>query len=158
VELTKDSFLRVSLIQFEFNSSRKRLIFCAKPSYTLLTVQPLVTLCVKLSFFIYFLHIFTPKAILRWSIFIGAFITTAAYIACTIIRFVLSTPPLGVTLAEQFMPVKTFSILNTTFALGYFNIFSDLFILVLPISGVMGLNLAPRQKFGVVLIFMTGLL
>lgn len=57
-----------------------------------------------------------------------------------------------------FLHEKNAPILNTTIALGYFNVFSDLYILILPISGVMGLNLRPKRKIGVVLIFMTGLL
>ena len=115
----------------------------------------------KLSFLIYFLHIFGPKPVLRWNIFIGAFITIAFYVAATIALFILSTPRPGVTFAEQFtsfLSRKTSPVLNTTFAVGYFNILSDLYILILPISGVMGLNLKPKRKFGVVLIFLTGLL
>ena len=115
----------------------------------------------KLSFHIYFFQIFSPKPALRWSILIGASITTAFYLAATIILFVLSTPGRGVTLAEQFasfLSQGTSLVLNTTLAIGYFNVLSDLYILVLPISGVMGLNLQPRRKFGVSLIFMTGLL
>ena len=115
----------------------------------------------KLSFHIYFLQIFSPKPVLRWSIIIGAVVTTTFYIAVTITLFVLSTPGPGVTLAEQFtsyLGKKTSPVLSTTFALGYFNVFSDLYILILPISGVMGLNLQPRRKLGVILIFMTGLL
>lgn len=62
----------------------------------------------------------------------------------TIALFVLSTPRSGVTWAEQFTSFssqKTSPVLNILFVLGYFNIFSDLYILILPISGVMGLNL-----------------
>ena len=115
----------------------------------------------KLSFHIYFLQVFGPKPGLRWSIFIGAFVTTAFYISGTIALFVLSTPRPGVTFAEQFTSFasrQTSPVLNITIAVGYFNVLSDLYVLVLPISGVMGLNLQPKRKFGVILIFMTGLL
>lgn len=92
---------------------------------------------------------------------IGGLITTVFYIATTVILFVLSTPGPGVTFAEQFESFigrKTSPVLNTTFAVGYFNILSDLYLLILPISGVMGLNLKRKRKVGVILIFMTGLL
>ena len=129
--------------------------------YVLVTIQPLVALFMKLSFLIYFLQIFGPKPFLRWNILVGIFITAAFYVALTITLFVLSTPGRGVTFAEQFtsfLSQKTSPVLTTTFVMGYFNIFSDLYILILPISGVMGLNLPPRRKFGVSLMFMTGLL
>lgn len=90
---------------------------------------------------IFFFEIFSPKPVFKWSILIGGLITTVFYIATTVILFVLSTP-----------------VLNTTFAVGYFNILSDLYLLILPISGVMGLNLKRKRKVGVILIFMTGLL
>ncbi len=115
----------------------------------------------KLSFHIFFYQIFSPKPALRWNILIGGLITTVFYVTTTVILFVLSTPGPGVTLAEQFQSFlgqKTSPVLSTTFAIGYFNILSDLYLLILPISGVMGLNLKRRRKIGVILIFMTGLL
>jgi len=132
-----------------------------KPLYILVTVNPLVALFAKLSFYIYFFQIFSPKPILRWSIYIGAFVTVAFYVAITIVLFVLSTPPPGVSFAEQFvsyLTVGTSPALNATLALGYFNVLSDLYILILPISGVIRLNLQTYRKVGVILIFLTGLL
>lgn len=132
-----------------------------KPLYILVNIQPLVALFMKLSFHIYFLQIFGPKPAFRWTILIGALITTVFYIATTIILFVLSTPEPGVTLAEQFASFlgrKTSPVLDTTFALGYFNVISDLYLLILPISGVMGLNLRRKKKIGVIFVFLTGLL
>lgn len=161
VDLIKNSFLVVSLVRFLDNRRRKRADRLYKPLYVLVNMQPLVALFMKLSFHIYFLQIFSPKPLLRWSIYIGAFVTIAFYIAITVALFVLSTPRPGVTFGQQFtafLSKKSSPVLNTTFAFGYFNIFSDLYILILPISGVMGLNLRPKRKLGVILIFMTGLL
>jgi len=115
----------------------------------------------RLSFYIYFFQIFSPKPVLRWSIWVGALVTTVFYTTITIVMFSLTTPRHGVTLAEQFQSFqnkKTSPVLTTIIVLGCFNVLSDLYILVLPISGVMGLNLQPRRKVGVILIFMTGLL
>lgn len=124
-------------------------------------LQPLVALFIKVSFFIYYYQIFGPKPVLRWCIWIGAIVTTVFYSAVTVTLFVVSSPGHGVTLRGRLDSVLggiTSPILCTTIALGYFNVFSDLYILILPISGVMGLNLQPKRKIGVVLIFMTGLL
>lgn len=48
--------------------------------------------------------------------------------------------------------------MDTVLAVGYFNLFTDFYILLLPISGVIRLQLPKRRKIGVILIFMTGLL
>jgi hypothetical protein len=132
-----------------------------KPLFVLINIVPMVNLFAKLSFFIYFLQIFGAKPILRWNIYIGACITTCFYTATTIAQFVMTTPPPGVSFAEQFAtflgPTES-GIVHTILAVGYFNIFSDIYILLLPISGVIRLQLPRRRKVGVILIFMTGLL
>ena len=124
-------------------------------------IVPLVNLFVKLSFFIYFLEIFNPKPVLRWLIYTGAGVTTVFYVTTTIVLFALSTPPPGVSLAQKFAsflePGRS-GFLDTVLAVGYFNLITDFYILLLPISGVIRLQLPKRRKIGVILIFMTGLL
>jgi hypothetical protein len=78
-----------------------------------------------------------------------------------IILFVLTTPKPGVSFLDnftKFLGKRTSPVIDLTLALGYFNIFSDVYILILPISGVISLNLPARRKIGVIFIFMTGLL
>ena len=79
---------------------------------------------------------------------IGAIVPTVFFPAVTTTLFILSSPGHGVTLAERFelfLHEKNAPILNTTIALRHFNVFNDLYILILPISGVMGLNLRPKR-------------
>ncbi|KAL8711936.1 MAG: hypothetical protein Q9220_003632 [cf. Caloplaca sp. 1 TL-2023] len=160
IELAKDSFLKVGP-----NNLRTPNGFVtdhsSQPLYILVNIQPIVELFMKLSFHIYFLQIFGPKPILRWSIWIGGLVTTIFYITTFVLLFVLSTPGPGETFAEEFAKYatkKSSPVLNTTLAVGYFNVFSDLYLLILPIWGVMGLNLRKKRKIGVILMFMTGLL
>ena len=124
-------------------------------------IVPLVNLFVKLSFFILFLEIFNIKPLLRWLIYAGACVTTVFYVTTTIVLFALSTPPPGVSLAQKFAaflePGRS-GFLDTVLAVGYFNLFTDFYILLLPISGVIRLQLPKRRKIGVILVFMTGLL
>ncbi|MCJ1307997.1 hypothetical protein MMC25_001647 [Agyrium rufum] len=132
-----------------------------KPLYILVNITPLVALFTKLSLYIYYHQIFRPNIVLRWCIIVSAAITTAFYIAVTVALFVLSTPSPGKSLAEQFatfLVEKHSPVLDVTLGFGYFNILSDLLIIVLPISGVMGLNLQKARKIGVIMIFLTGLL
>lgn len=126
-----------------------------------MNIVPLVNLFVKLSFFILFLEIFNIKPLLRWLIYAGACVTTVFYVTTTIVLFALSTPPPGVSLAQKFAsflePGRS-GFLDTVLAVGYFNLFTDFYILLLPISGVLRLQLPKRRKIGVILVFMTGLL
>ena len=83
------------------------------------------------------------------------------YITTTIIIFVTSMSGTQDKLIERmaaFQNAKTHPVVTTTIAVGYMNILNDVYILVLPISGVLRLNLPKRRKMGVILIFMTGLL
>lgn len=77
------------------------------------------------------------------------------YIATTIALFVQSTPPPGGSLHQQF-GAKGDEIWATRLVIGYFNILSDVYILLLPIFGVISLQLPRRRKIGVTFIFMTG--
>lgn len=136
VELIKDSSLKVSLDQ-GFSLTREEANVLLKPLYLLVNLQPLVALFIKISFFIYFYQIFGPKTVLRWSIWIGAIVTTVFYSAVTITLFVLTSPDHAFNLGERFksfLDNNTSPIVNTTIALGYFNVFSDLYILILSIS------------------------
>lgn len=116
---------------------------------------PLTSLFAKLSFYIFYLQDFDVKPTLKWCIYLGATVTTAFYIAATVATFVLSTPAPGRPFYWQFMTTAR-KFFKLALVIGYFNIASDLDILLLPISGVIRLQLPIRRKVGVVLIFMTG--
>lgn len=98
---------------------------------------------------------------MKWIIYVTAVITTIFYLVITVIFFVLMTPRPRTSFVEAFLEAfstPTSPTLNTTFAMSYFNIFSDLLIIILPISAVLRLNLRLRQKIGVMMVFLTALL
>ena len=132
-----------------------------QPLYVVVITLPLVALFVKLTFYILFLRVFRPKKGLRWSIYIGIAVTVVFYTVTLIILLIWTTPKPGtsfVTTFVKFASEEKSPVLDTAFALGYFNIFSDTYILVLPISAVAGLNLPIRRKFGLSIVFMAGIL
>lgn len=70
----------------------------------------------------------------------------------------LCAPKAGQDYAETFRTERCRK--STVFGIvqGVFGIVSDLYLLVIPIPAVMGLQMPRRRKLGVIAIFMTGLL
>lgn len=115
-------------------------------------------LALKLTFFLLYLQIFYHNVKLRVCIYAGAFLTTIFYMAVGITQFVLGTPPREVTWQDYvFLPgprrLNTLSIPLAAVGLGI-----DLYILILPIGGVLQLQMPTRRKIGICLIFVIGIL
>ena len=117
---------------------------------------PPTLLLVKLSFYLLYLQLFHPKIYLRWSIYVGALLTTAFYFAATIAQLAIATPSRKETFVDKLTPRTLKALNNISTALGVFGVISDLYIFVLPIIGVWQLKLGARQKIGVILVFLTG--
>ena len=83
--------------------------------------------------------------------------TSAFYIASTVSHFVFVTPEKGQTV-NHVIQQNLGSIKKLGLALGFFGVISDLYILLIPITGLLQFRLAWRRKVGVMLIFLTGLL
>lgn len=99
-------------------------------------------LAVKLSLLLLYFHLFSPNKVTKYLILFGiAF--------CLVVAF-------GGLLATSLVHGKGGSYsLDTVSAL---NVFGDLYILCIPIAAVSKLNLPPKKKLGIILIFLTGLL
>ena len=99
-------------------------------------------LCLKLSLLLLYLRVFAPDKVTRHLIYFGMAICIVAY---TILLF-----------------LNIFSNFNVVIAankfLGVMNLFSDIYILCVPIAVVSKLQLSVRKKIGVMLIFMTGIM
>ncbi len=121
----------------------------------------MIALFVKVTFYILFRQVFSPKSAFKWNIYIGTAVTTVFYAVVTIILFRFTTPRPGQTFLEnfqRFLHKKRSPVVDATLAMGYFNIFNDVYILVLPIPTIFGLNLPTRRKIELSLIFMAGVL
>ena len=110
---------------------------------------------VKLTFFILYWKIFKTVRWLRIAIVVGGTVVTAVYLVSTLASLIASTRRPGTTWVE--------SLINCLFCkkigvpLVAFSLVSDVYILILPIFGVARLQLRARQKFGVIMVFMSGL-
>jgi hypothetical protein len=105
--------------------------------------QP-ITLLVKNALLLFYLRIFRPNALVRYGIYFGLVVITCMYISFMFV-FIFIT-------AFQAQTGQRLS-----WAQASFNLVSDVYILILPISGVVRLHVSLKRKMGVLFIFSTGL-
>jgi hypothetical protein len=105
-----------------------------------------------------YLHIFKPLRWLRICIYVGGALAIAFHVAAAIMSMYFMTPRPGETWVSHFLgPLadKSRILLVPLTAVG---LGVDIYLLILPIGAILQLQLPPRRKLGVILIFMTGLL
>lgn len=110
----------------------------------------------KLTFFLLYLQIFRPSTWMRCGIYAGAFLTTALYVSIEVARLALTSPGPGQKFWQK--NEKASILVPAVVALvgSAGGVAIDLYIVILPIAGVLQLQLPLRRKIGVSLIFMTG--
>lgn len=114
---------------------------------------------VKLALLLLFHEIFGTLRWLRRLVLYGAVIISLFYASCSISLIAVCAPRRGLN-ASQMSLTKICQTGGTTVGLvqGIGNIISDFYLLVVPIPAVLGLHMPTRKKFGILGIFMTGLL
>ena len=85
------------------------------------------------------------------------YIAMAFYIATSVSLFIFATPGKGQTVNTVILP-NLEPLKELGLALGVFGVVSDFYILLIPITGLIQLQLEWRRKVGVMLVFLTGLL
>ncbi|KAJ4357168.1 uncharacterized protein N0V89_001743 [Didymosphaeria variabile] len=103
-----------------------------------------ITLLVKNALLLLYLRIFKPNRLVRYGIFLGLFLVTTMYTAWMFI-FIFQT-----SFDNQVGQ-------RLSYAQAAFNIATDVYIFVLPISGVARLHMTPKRKIGVIAIFSSGI-
>lgn len=115
-------------------------------------------LFIKLTFFLLYIQIFQPMRWLRISSYVSATALCAFYGACTVAQLVFATPRSSETWSSHLVSLENAKGNVLSVPLSGVGLFFDIVILVLPVAGVMRLQLPTRRKIGVLLIFLTGLL
>lgn len=115
-------------------------------------------LFVKVTFFLLYLQLFRPMRWLKTCAYIGAVFTVMFYLGMTVAQLTFSTPRHGETWLSHQVTHNENLALAMSVPQSVVGLAIDLYILILPIIAVSQLQLAPRKKVGVMLIFMTGLL
>ncbi|KAL8935781.1 MAG: hypothetical protein Q9211_004519 [Gyalolechia sp. 1 TL-2023] len=110
----------------------------------------------KLSLLYLFLQVFRPDQKMRYAIYFGMTAVTVCYSGFFIAFCVLGIPRPGETLIDVLFSKDIAHLLDLTIAQGAANVISDFYIFLLPIPGVLQLQLGTRKKIGICAIFMTG--
>lgn len=110
----------------------------------------------KLSLLFLYLQIFGPDRRMRYAIYFGIITVTICYTAFFIAYCVLAIPRPGESLIGVMLSKDVASLLDLAIAQGAINIASDFYIFLLPIPGLVQLQMGTRKKFGIGAIFMTG--
>ena len=112
---------------------------------------------VKITFFILYWNIFKPFRWLKFSIIGGAIVVTGVYTACTLASLIGATPRAGQSWIASSASSRAAIGIRISIPLAAWALASDVFILLLPISGVLRLQLSPKKRFGLLMVFMTGI-
>lgn len=129
-----------------------------QPAYLVLILPPPTFLFLKITFFIMYRQVFGPMRWMRICAALGAIFTTLFYTIVFVYIIIFTTSHKKETrLYHESTPLQR---LNGKFSIPQsgVNLALNLYILVLPIVAVTKLQMAPRRKVGIILIFMTGLL
>ena len=111
----------------------------------------------KLTFFLVYLQIFWPFKWVRICVYLGATVTTVFYTTVEIFWLYYMTPRKGETFISVAVSPAEFKVLVLSVPVAAVGLGIDVYLLVLPITAVMQLQLPTRRKIEVVLIFLTGL-
>lgn len=111
---------------------------------------------IKSSLFIQYYSLFWPLRWVRISVWIGATISTIFYIVCAIAGFILNSPWPGESMLEDILSQHYSTFSRFSPAIGVVGMLVDLYLLILPIKAVMGLNMRTSKKVGLAVVFLTG--
>ncbi|KAL8836410.1 MAG: hypothetical protein Q9176_006349 [Flavoplaca citrina] len=113
-------------------------------------------LMAKLSLLSLYLQVFRPNIRLRYAIYFGMLFVTLFYTGTFIAFCVLAIPGPGESLISTILSNDVALLIPISVAQGGVNVATDFYIFLLPIPGVLQLQMPTRKKIGVCAIFATG--
>ena len=119
----------------------------------------LVAFCAKLSLFLLHYRLFATHNWIRYLVYAGISSSFVFYTTTTAVDGYLCLPHHGESWVLALLTPRCHrQVVLVAYVQGPFNILSDLFLLLLPLPAVWKLQVSPQKKFGIIAIFLTGLL
>ena len=128
-----------------------------QPLYLNAVLGPPTMLFTKVSFFIMYLDVFHLMRWLKISAYIGGLLTALFYGAMTVCSFIFAPAP-HQTRVENGMTHDQALSLDFSVPQSCVGLVIDLYILILPILGVLRLQMSTRRKVGVILVFLSAIM
>lgn len=129
-----------------------------KLSYLEGAVCPAALGFIKLAFFFLYMQLFKPLRWIRLAIWIGGISSTVFYVAVVTLELYFATPRRGETFATHLTTELEEHEIKLTVPQAAVSVFFDFYILILPLCGIWRLQLNPKKKIAVSLVFLTGLM
>ena len=137
-------------------SGVKELTGFQQSTYALSIITTPAHLFSKLSILALYLRVFSVHKAMRVSIYAAMIFASCIYLATIPISSYYCTPPLG-----QPWTIISRSCINAaaiSIAQASLNVTLDLYLVLAPIPIVARMNFAPKKKFGILAVFLTGIL
>lgn len=116
-----------------------------------------IAFCAKLSLFLLYYRLFARHQWIRYLVYLGIGSAAAMYTASMIVYGYLCLPRRGQSwIAASFSSRCGRQLIMIAYVRGPFNVFSDLYLLFLPLPAVWQLQLPLRKRLGIAGIFLTG--
>jgi len=111
----------------------------------------------KMSFFLLYLQLFSPILWLRYMIYFGAAVNILFYTSIVAATIYFTAPAPHESWVEAYVSPRYAGALKMTIPIASGSLVLDIYIFLLPIFGLYGLQMSPKKKFGIMIVFATGL-
>jgi hypothetical protein len=130
-----------------------------KRNAVLCILYPLSTWCAKMAIFVLYIRLFGRVKWITWSCWFGIVFSTVLYWTAIVLLSFYNFPHKG-DHWDLLLGMKIQNDQNTFvvwLVVGSFNLFLDVFLLVLPMPIVMGLRMSLQKRIGLAAVFLTGI-
>ncbi len=116
----------------------------------------IIFLFLKLTFMLLYLQIFRPNLWLRYGCYLGIGIMTLFYLGIWMARMYKASPKPGQSWQDHFNSPRYSKATNIAIPLTSVSLVFDLYIILLPIAGVMQLQMSLKRKLETSAMFVSG--
>ncbi|KAK8128690.1 hypothetical protein PG984_009798 [Apiospora sp. TS-2023a] len=140
-----------------WDTTLRQFIYHAKLSMSNSVLIRTTNTAIKCAFFVFYLRLFGPKDHIRTMVFGGIAVVLTFYVVFVISYLATLVPGDGDYLSKEFQARQGEAPAKLTTAAAYMSVITDIYIMAIPMHQVPKLGLSYKRKWGISLIFLTGL-